>query len=107
LLARGFLKGRISLPGFFRGQRTEIPIPEPLPASIRIVILAFHDLRKALNVVLANAKYLTLPTSSEIERRVHYREIRGAVDRMNEVVSSLVETSKETNIAKQRATLNT
>jgi hypothetical protein len=97
MLARGFLKGRMSLPGFFRGQRTEIRFREPLPASGEIVILPFHDLRIVLNAVLAGIGVLTLPTLSEIQRRVHYREFRRAVDGMNEVVSSLVEYSKETD----------
>jgi hypothetical protein len=79
MLARGYLKGQISLPGFFRGQRTEIPIREPLPASSGIVILPFHDLRIVLNAVLTSTEVLTLPTLSEIERRVHYREFSRAV----------------------------
>lgn len=100
MLARGFLKGRISLPGFFRDQRRELPILEPLPASSWIATLAFHDLRIALNVILANSEFLTQPRLSEIERQVHSREINRAVDRMNEAASSLVEYSKKSDMTR-------
>jgi hypothetical protein len=40
------------------------------PASSRIVILAFRDLRIALGANRANAVFLTQPTLSEIGGRV-------------------------------------
>jgi signal transduction histidine kinase len=53
-----------------------------------------HDLRHPLAAILANAEFLTQPNISELERNELYHEIRCAIDRMNELVSSLLECSR-------------
>jgi signal transduction histidine kinase len=58
-----------------------------------MVALVSHDLRHLLTAILANAEFLTQPDISEMERKELYDEIRCAVDRMNELVSSLLECS--------------
>jgi signal transduction histidine kinase len=70
-------------------------IPEPLPAVSRMVALICHDLRLPLTAILANAEFLTQSNISEMERAVFYQEICWSIDRMNELVSSLLECSKD------------
>jgi signal transduction histidine kinase len=53
-----------------------------------------HDLRHPLAAILANAEFLTQPNISELERNELYHEIRCAIDRMNELVSSLLKCSR-------------
>ena len=67
---------------------------EPLSAVSRMVALVSHDLRHPLTAILANAEFLTQPDISEMERNELYHEIRCAIDRMNELVSSLLECSR-------------
>ena len=73
---------------------SDLPILEPLSAVSRMVALISHDLRHPLTAILANAEFLTQANISEIERNELYQEIRCAVDRMNELVSSLLECSR-------------
>jgi signal transduction histidine kinase len=70
------------------------PILEPLSSVSRMVALVSHDLRNPLTAILANAEFLTQPDISEMERNELYHEIRCAIDRMNELVSSLLECSR-------------
>jgi signal transduction histidine kinase len=72
----------------------DLPIMEPLSAVSRMVALVSHDLRHPLTAILANAEFLTKPNISELERNEFYHEIRYAIDRMNELVSSLLECSR-------------
>ena len=72
----------------------DLPIMEPLSAVSRMVALVSHDLRHPLTAILANAEFLTQPNISELERNEFYHEIRYAIDRMNELVSSLLECSR-------------
>jgi len=72
----------------------DLPTPEPLSAVSRIVALISHDLRHPLTAIQANAEFLTHPDISQLERNDFYQEIRCAIDRMNELVSSLLECSK-------------
>jgi signal transduction histidine kinase len=72
----------------------DLPIMEPLSAVSRMVALVSHDLRHPLTAILANAEFLTQPDISEMERNELYHEIRCAIDRMNELVSSLLECSR-------------
>jgi signal transduction histidine kinase len=72
----------------------DLPILEPLSAVSRMVALVSHDLRHPLTAILANAEFLTQPDISETERNELYYEIRCAVERMNELVSSLLECSR-------------
>src|SRR6202044_1378859 len=60
----------------------------------RRVALVSHDLRHPLTAILANAEFLTQADISEMERNDLYHEIRCAVDRMNELVSSLLECAR-------------
>jgi signal transduction histidine kinase len=71
------------------------PIPEGLPVVSRMVAMICHDLRLPLTAILANAEFLTQSNISEMEREVFYQEIRSSIDRMNELVSSLLECSKD------------
>ena len=72
----------------------DLPVMEPLSAVSRMVALVSHDLRHPLTAILANAEFLTQPDISEMERNELYHEIRCAIDRMNELVSSLLECSR-------------
>ncbi len=69
----------------------DLPIREPLSAVSRMVALISHDLRQPLTAILANAEFLSQADISEMQRNDFYQEIRCAVDRMNELVSSLLE----------------
>jgi signal transduction histidine kinase len=59
-----------------------------------MVALICHDLRLPLTAIMANAEFLTQSDISETERNEFYQEIRWSIDRMNELVSSLLECSK-------------
>jgi len=59
-----------------------------------MVALISHDLRQPLTAILANAEFLSRSDISQLERNDFYKEIRWAIDRMNELVSSLAECSK-------------
>jgi signal transduction histidine kinase len=52
-----------------------------------------HDLRTPLAAILANAEFLALSNLSKEERDELYKEIRLSIDRMNELVSDLLESS--------------
>jgi signal transduction histidine kinase len=58
-----------------------------------MVALISHDLRHPLTAILANAEFLTRADVTETERNEFYEEIRSAIDRMNELLSSLLECS--------------
>src|SRR5271170_809959 len=86
---------RRSLPvGSLRSRPSDLPILEPLSVVSRIVAFVSHDLRHPLTAILANAEFLTRSDISEMQRGDTYQEIRWAIDRMNEMVSSLLECSK-------------
>src|ERR1700735_486660 len=76
------------------GLQSDLRTLEPLSALSRMVALVSHDLRHPLTAILANAEFLTRSDLGESERSDLYNEIRCAVDRMNELVSSLLECSK-------------
>jgi len=59
-----------------------------------MVAVICHDLRLPLTAILANAEFLTQSDISETERNEFYQEIRWSIDRMNELVTSLLESSK-------------
>ncbi len=94
MLKQAVSKRRL-LPGrSLRSRQWHRPILEPFSAASRIVAFFSHDLRLPLTAILANAEFLTRSDISEMEKSDLYQEIRGAVDRMNEMVSSLLECSK-------------
>jgi signal transduction histidine kinase len=72
-----------------------IPIPEPQSDVRRMVALICHDLRLPLTAILANAEFLAQSDIDETERNEFYQEIRWSIERMNQLVTSLFEYSKD------------
>ena len=70
------------------------PARKPLPSLRTLVARMSHDIRTPMAAILANAEFLALSNLSEAERYELYEEIRLSVDRMNELVSGLLECSK-------------
>ena len=70
------------------------PARKPLPSLRTLVARMSHDLRTPLAAILANAEFLAQSNLREEEREELYEEIRLSVDRMNELVSYLLECSK-------------
>ncbi|HMH11996.1 MAG TPA: HAMP domain-containing sensor histidine kinase [Edaphobacter sp.] len=60
-----------------------------------MVALICHDLRLPLTAILANAEFLTRADISESERNEFYQEIRCSIERMDQLVTSLFECSKD------------
>jgi signal transduction histidine kinase len=60
-----------------------------------MVALICHDLRLPLTAILANAEFLTQSGITETERNEFYQEIRWSIERMNSLVTSLFEYSKD------------
>ena len=94
MLERAVCRRRLLPAESLRSIPLDPPIREPLSAVSRMVALVSHDLRHPLTAILANAEFLTQPDISEMERNEFYHEIHCAVDRMNELVSSLLECSR-------------
>jgi signal transduction histidine kinase len=94
MLERTVCRRRLLPAESLRNPQLGLPILEPLSAVSRMVALISHDLRHPLTAILANAEFLTRADINEAEKGDLYREIRCAVDRMNELVSSLLECSK-------------
>lgn len=67
---------------------------DPVCAVTRIIAHISHDLRQPLTAILANAEFLTQPDISQVQRDDFYQEIRTSIDRMDDLVSSLVECSR-------------
>lgn len=65
---------------------------QSIGASLFIASIC-HDLRIPLSAILANAEFLGNPDMSGMERIEIYREIETAVGQMNELISSLLESS--------------
>jgi signal transduction histidine kinase len=80
--------------GSLRSRPWDLPILGPLSTMSRVVAFVSHDLRHPLTAILANAEFLTRSDISEMQRSDTYQEICWAIERMNEMVSSLVECSK-------------
>jgi signal transduction histidine kinase len=81
--------------GSLRCVQRDIPIREPQSDVSRMVALVCHDLRLPLTAILANAEFLTQADISETERNEFYQEIRWSIERMDELVTSLFECSKD------------
>jgi signal transduction histidine kinase len=94
MLERTVCRRRLLPAELLRSIPLDPPILEPLSSVSRMVALVSHDLRNPLTAILANAEFLTQPDISEMERNELYHEIRCAIDRMNELVSSLLECSR-------------
>ena len=80
--------------GSLRCVQRNIPIPEPQSDVSRMVALICHDLRLPLTAIMANAEFLTQSDISKTESNEFYQEIRWSIDRMNELITSLLECSK-------------
>src|SRR6516165_7271541 len=80
--------------GTLRRRPRDLAILEPLSTISRVVAFVSHDLRHPLTAILANAEFLTRSDISDMQRSDTYQEICWAIDRMNEMVSSLVDCSK-------------
>jgi signal transduction histidine kinase len=78
-----------------RNVQKNIPPLEPHSAASRKVALICHDLRLPLTAILANAEFLTQSDISPAEREEFYQEIRWSIERMNELVTSLSESSQD------------
>ena len=74
-------------------RRSDRAMLEPLLELNRMVALISHDLRHPLTAILANAEFLSQADISEVQRNDFYQEIRSAIERMNELLSSLSECS--------------
>src|ERR1700760_3562468 len=70
------------------------PARKPLSSLRTLVARLSHDLRTPLAAILANAEFLAQSNLSKDERDELYEEIRTSIDRMNELVSHLLESSK-------------
>ena len=69
-------------------------LADPQSDVSKMVALICHDLRLPLTAILANAEFLTQSDISETERNEFYQEIRWSIDRMNDLITSLLECSK-------------
>src|SRR5271155_3462529 len=94
MLQEAVSDGQSLTAGSFPGMERDYLILEPPFAVSKMVAFISHDLRHPLTAILANAEFLTRPDISERQRGDFYQEIRWAIDRMNEMVSSLSECSK-------------
>jgi signal transduction histidine kinase len=94
MLQEAVSDGQSLTAGSFPGMERDYLILEPPFAVSKMVAFISHDLRQPLTAILANAEFLTRPDISEMERIDFYREIRWDIDRINELVSSLLECSR-------------
>ena len=85
---------RSSLSGYSPCGPWTPPARKPLPPLRTLVARMSHDLRTPLAAILANAEFLAQSNLSDEERDELYEEIRLSIDRMNELVSDLLECSK-------------
>ena len=90
MMQQALPKQRLSPAGTFQSGQGKHPSWEPLSALSRSVALISHDLRLPLTAILANPEFLAQSKLTVEEKDELYQEIRLAVDRMNEMVSSLV-----------------
>jgi signal transduction histidine kinase len=95
MLEQAVCRERLLPTGSLRSVQGDIPIPKPQSDVSRMVALICHDLRLPLTAILANAEFLTQSDISETERGEFYQEIRWSIERMNSLVTSLFEYSKD------------
>src|SRR5277367_1657699 len=94
MLQEAVSDGQSLTAGSFPGMERDYLILERPFAVSKMVAFISHDLRQPLTAILANAEFLTQPDISEMERKNFYQEIRWGIDRMDELISSLLEFSK-------------
>jgi signal transduction histidine kinase len=92
MLERGVCRWRVPAESRWSVQSDRAML-EPLSALSSMVALISHDLRHPLTAILANAEFLTHADVTETQRYEFYEEIRSAIDRMNGLLSSLLECS--------------
>lgn len=88
-------KQRLLPAGSFQRGQGKHPSGEAMSALSRSVAHISHDLRLPLAVILANAEFLAQSKLTLEGKDELYQEIRLAVDRMNEMVSSLVACAQD------------
>jgi signal transduction histidine kinase len=89
-VSRAFDGMRTSL----RAAQRQLIDTERLATIGRMASSISHDLRHPLTAVVANAEFLSEPGLDAAQREELYREIRDAVDRMTDLVESLLEFSR-------------
>lgn len=94
MLQQAVSKGGLLSIGSSRNAQWDLPILDPLSAASSMVALISHDLRHPLTAILANAEFLSRSDIDEMQRSDFYQEIRGAIEQMNDLISSLLEFSK-------------
>src|SRR5580704_18403707 len=94
MLNQAVSRRRLLPAGSLLSRQRDVPILEPLCAANSVIAFISHDLRHPLTAIRTNAEFLSRSDISEMERSDYYQEIRWAIDRMNEMVSSLLECSK-------------
>src|SRR3984885_7020489 len=92
MLELSMSRGQFLPPGFLSGD-CNIPTPDSVGGLTRIIAHISHDLRQPLTAILANAEFLSQPDISQMQREAFYEEIRTRIDRMDDLVSSLLKWS--------------
>jgi signal transduction histidine kinase len=95
MLEQAVCRERLLPAGSLRSVQRKIPNSKPQSDVSRMVALICHDLRLPLTAILANAEFLTQSGITETERNDFYQEIRWSIERMNSLVTSLFEYSKD------------
>ena len=80
-------------PGSLSGD-CNVPSLDSVGALTRIIAHISHDLRQPLTAIIANAEFLSKPDISQMQRDAFYKEIRMSIDRMDDLVSSLLKWSR-------------
>lgn len=78
-----------------RSVQKNISLAGPHSVVSTKLALICHDLRLPLTSILANAEFLTQSDISKDERNEYYQEIRCSIEQMNELITSLSESSKD------------
>jgi signal transduction histidine kinase len=94
MLEQAVCRERLLPTGSLRSVPKNAPMSKPQSDISSMVALICHDLRLPLTAVLANAEFLTQSGITEKERNEFYQEIRWSIERMNSLVTSLFEYSK-------------
>jgi signal transduction histidine kinase len=102
MLEQAVCRERLVPVGPSRNVQRDASIPEPHSAGRELALIC-HDLRLPLTAILANAEFLTKPDISEEERNEFYQEILWSIERMNEMVSSLLECSQKSETLRPAA----
>ena len=95
MLEQAVCRERLMPAGSMRNVQKNVSIPVPHLAASGMIAFICHDLRLPLTAILANAEFLTRSDISQAERDEFYLEIRWSIERMNEMVTSLSESSRD------------